>query len=394
MIEPPGTLTARRLGFRELTDMAALGLRYPRAAVATSRTFIRERPAPPTERPADPSPSAPVKTPATELVSELRREIDRMLGPLFPRGSSCALLDFPNYPNVGDSAIWLGTMTFLSGRSASVRYACDAETYAPDRLASRLRGGTLLLTGGGNLGDLWPHHQHFRESVIARFPDHRIIQLPQTIWFRDPANLARARAIFDRHPDLTLFVRDNRSLEFARNEFRAPSVLCPDMAFALGPLPRRGRPGQAIAWLSRTDLESAAHDGAPSPAGIAKVDWVQDRPSLVLRAHETLHRQIGRHPRALRRLIPALRWMHEPLARQRLRRGCRLLCGGRVVITDRLHGHILSLLLGIPHVLLDNSYGKVKGFYDTWTSGSELTFWAASPEEAFARAAALLDDVR
>jgi pyruvyl transferase EpsO len=38
-----------------------------------------------------------------------------------------------------------------------------------------------------------------------------------------------------------------------------------------------------------------------------------------------------------------------------------------VVITDRLHAHLLALLLDIPHAALDNSYGKLGRFLDAWT---------------------------
>ena len=37
------------------------------------------------------------------------------------------------------------------------------------------------------------------------------------------------------------------------------------------------------------------------------------------------------------------------------------------MVTDRLHGHILSLLLDLPNALVDNSYGKVRNFVDLWT---------------------------
>lgn len=37
-----------------------------------------------------------------------------------------------------------------------------------------------------------------------------------------------------------------------------------------------------------------------------------------------------------------------------------------VVITSRLHGHILALLLGIKVVLKDNSYGKNSAYYSEW----------------------------
>jgi exopolysaccharide biosynthesis predicted pyruvyltransferase EpsI len=36
------------------------------------------------------------------------------------------------------------------------------------------------------------------------------------------------------------------------------------------------------------------------------------------------------------------------------------------VFTTRLHGAILSLLLHKKFTFFDNSYGKNKGFYDTW----------------------------
>jgi exopolysaccharide biosynthesis predicted pyruvyltransferase EpsI len=59
-----------------------------------------------------------------------------------------------------------------------------------------------------------------------------------------------------------------------------------------------------------------------------------------------------------------------------------MLSEGRVVVTDRLHGHILCLLLGIPHIVLDNSYGKLRSFDETWTRTSTLTHWAASLDDA------------
>lgn len=47
--------------------------------------------------------------------------------------------------------------------------------------------------------------------------------------------------------------------------------------------------------------------------------------------------------------------------------GFRLLGSARLVITDRLHGHIMSTLIGTPHVLMDSKLGKNIDFHDTWT---------------------------
>jgi pyruvyl transferase EpsO len=73
---------------------------------------------------------------------------------------------------------------------------------------------------------------------------------------------------------------------------------------------------------------------------------------------------------------------YDAAAGARVARGCRLLSSGRVVITDRLHAHLLCLLLGIPHGVLDNTYGKLARFLDTWTGEAALVRRFASPDEA------------
>ncbi|NES73991.1 MAG: polysaccharide polymerase, partial [Okeania sp. SIO2D1] len=40
----------------------------------------------------------------------------------------------------------------------------------------------------------------------------------------------------------------------------------------------------------------------------------------------------------------------------------------KLVITNRLHGHILCILLNKPHIFLPNAYHKNELFYQTWTS--------------------------
>ncbi len=44
LLDPPNTLIARRLGFRELTDMSRLGMKYPHEVLGVSRGFLREHP--------------------------------------------------------------------------------------------------------------------------------------------------------------------------------------------------------------------------------------------------------------------------------------------------------------------------------------------------------------
>lgn len=49
-----------------------------------------------------------------------------------------------------------------------------------------------------------------------------------------------------------------------------------------------------------------------------------------------------------------------------LRIGIQFISQYQQVYSTRLHGAILSILLGKPLVFFDNSYGKNSSFYDTW----------------------------
>ena len=62
-------------------------------------------------------------------------------------------------------------------------------------------------------------------------------------------------------------------------------------------------------------------------------------------------------------------------------------------MTDKLHGHLLAALLGIPHVVLDNSYGKVSGTLEAWTAGLPGVHRADGPGEAMAAARDLLAQI-
>jgi exopolysaccharide biosynthesis predicted pyruvyltransferase EpsI len=65
-------------------------------------------------------------------------------------------------------------------------------------------------------------------------------------------------------------------------------------------------------------------------------------------------------------------WWHPQISR-----GCS-------IVTDRLHVHICSLLLGRPHAVLDNSYGKVRRFMSALSDGTDLSYKATSLADGIA----------
>lgn len=316
-----------------------------------------------------------------------------MLAGVLPPSAPVALVGFPNHSNPGDAAIWIGQLAALRRAGHPIAYMCDWLSYDERHLRRRAPGAVLLLHGGGNLGDLWLEHQRLRERLISAFPERQIVQLPQTISFSDPANLERARRVFDGHDDLTLLLRDRRSLRQAEDAFACRSLLCPDSAFALGALHRLGGAETAVVWVARTDTEARTDQrrSPPSPVGVREIDWLSEKPgdagwdgAEARRRAATRGggRLLERAPRLFDPLAPALWRLYERHARVRVQYGQRLLSAGRAVVTDRLHGHVLCVLMGIPHVLLDNSYGKNRTFFEAWTQEWPLARWADSPTTA------------
>jgi exopolysaccharide biosynthesis protein PssK len=299
-----------------------------------------------------------------------------------------ALVDFPDHANVGDSAIWLGTTAFFRRQHAvEPRYVASIAAFSPAALRRAHPEGPILIHGGGNFGDLWPRHQAFRERLLETFPDRLIVQLPQSVHYGDTRLADRTARVIARHGNVRLLVRDQPSLEFAAARFDCAVRLCPDLALCLGPTARPTAPRVDVLCLFRTDRERAAHYTLPRTSLDVEVrDWLGEA-RLPVRLHEltaVLARlRFGPRPAAALRLA-----RYEAAAAARVARGCRLLSSGRLVVTDRLHAHLLSLLLAIPHAVLDNTYGKLGRFLDTWTGGAEGVHRVSTAEEALAWAEA------
>lgn len=283
-----------------------------------------------------------------------------------------SFLDFPNYSNVGDSAIWLGEVDYFRSRKAQVKYSADYHTYDPAVLNSFHPRGPILLTGGGNFGDLWYHHQRLREGVLREFPNRKIIQLPQSIHFQDRKNMEACKRNIASHRDFILIVRDTNCLEFAQRHFDCKIILCPDMAFAMKlsrlPIKTSPEPSVRAVYLSRSDKESVNKNSQKDMPGLLIVDWITEnlpKASKFYQLTRRIERRLGRYGRFLP-IQPLRFWTAERMAQERLERGCKLICLSKKLVTDRLHGMILGCLLGREVYTFDNSYGKLSSFYQTW----------------------------
>lgn len=321
------------------------------------------------------------------IVSQLQKAILSTIGDLMPKNDQFALLDFPDYANIGDSAIYVGESDLFKRFSRRPAYVAAMHHTDWQAMEAAIGNGPIYIQGGGNFGDLWTDLNDFHEEILRRYPNRRVVQLPQTIYYENPEKAASMAALCKAHTDFVLLVRDQRSFDFAKENFKADIRLCPDSAFMIEKLDRTA-PTHELLMLIRQDKETQGVDISKHqfPGDrVLVIDWPEEQSDNSLfgkikayasaNAHEPWTLLPGNKHRRRGNLL-------EMVARRRVKKGADLLSQGRTVITDRLHGHILCTLLNIPHVVIDNSYGKISGFAKAWGTFGENRYFAQSLDEA------------
>lgn len=281
-------------------------------------------------------------------------------------GDTVALLDFPSYQNAGDTLIYLGEREYLRRIGVKIRYLTDHARYRRSDLETRHPDGTILIRGGGNLGDRWPNMQEFRERVVRDFPNRRIIQLPQSMDFSSETGRQSAAAAFATHSDLTLMLRDMVSLDQAKALFpKSEVVFSPDAAIGIGERKDIHVGKSRLVKILREDSERA-------PVGLnrlpgASLDWG-------LAGTGQLCWKAARIPQSISRRVPQLRQaLYRPTlagfsiqARLNFQQARSAIGLGEVVVTDRLHAAVLATLAGKTTYVADNAYGKISRIYDAY----------------------------
>jgi pyruvyl transferase EpsO len=298
-------------------------------------------------------------------MEELKNQLRQILK-VIPSGASIYYIDYPVYNNGGDLLIMKGAEAFFKDNDIRVQARYNVLDF-PDKLIIP-QDQIIVLQGGGNFGDLYPVHQKLREKIVASYPKHRIVLLPQTIFFKEEEEYNRTARLFNAHKDIHLFVRDTLSCDMASQKFHECSVyLAPDMAHQLWPIVKNSKPSKEMLYFFRTDIEITSEQEELEWNGCGDyLDWA----SLYNRVEKkSINLIVRMMKKGMKPLLMQAIWSKysDYLVDKAVKRFSEY----RNVQTSRLHGHILSCLMDKPNTLLDNSYGKNSNYYHTWTSGIE-----------------------
>lgn len=284
------------------------------------------------------------------------------------QGKKIAYVDIPLHGNVGDHLIYMGTEAFFKQYQLEVTY----RAFDNNIVKKHLRACDVIVChGGGNLGDIYHRHQALRDRLIEEFGDKMIIVMPQTIQFNKTENLTACIKKWQKHNNLHLFVRDVKSLEIGK-KLSEHCHLMPDMAHSLHPLVDASEVLDAsvivnqlkILNLRRVDVESKEQSLSIDKQSFDWIDLTTTQDLAVTKLVHAIHN------------VPLLKQKANSIWYQHSKSLCfraiQHFSAHNLVYTDRLHGMILSYLLGRRIKLLDNSYGKNFNYYRQWIVSSEL----------------------
>lgn len=286
------------------------------------------------------------------------------------------LYGLPYYSNVGDTLIWNGEIELLKKSPYKCRGVCAWDRYPKTKLPEDVM---ILITGGGYFGDLWRNAWQEVLDGIAPNINNRIVIMPCSIFYEDPATREKDAAFLSHFPHLTILVRDKASLDYARRYFKNEAILVPDMAFCMNEKHLRKIaqhvPGNEALYFARQDKEKSKEIIHIPESKYDIHDWLPME--QLLPGELRFNRCMGYAWRLGRINKKWQKSMEHFLYRHLYRRymtdtGALQIADYHRIYSTRLHAMILAVMLERPVKFIDNSYGKISSYYNTWLSDCNI----------------------
>ncbi len=267
------------------------------------------------------------------------------------------LIGSPLHGNIGDHAISIAERKLLENIDEKQIIEIPGEYYnlGYDKIKNKVKKeDIIIITGGGFIGSLWLNEENMVRHIISHFMENRIIIMPQTIFFEKnelgKKELNISKAIYESHPDLWIFVREEKSFNFCKENFNKIEnvFLVPDIVMYLDyQLPQDKREG--VLFCIRKDKEK-----------VLDTNKINDLTNII----KSINLQIKETTTVLKKRISLKQ--RQYIFENKLLEFKK----SRLVITDRLHGMIFAAITATPCIAMDNLSGKVRGVYE-WLKNIE-----------------------
>lgn len=259
------------------------------------------------------------------------------------------LIGTPWYGNLGDHAITLGEKYILNKIFTDYKIIDIPYNIYFSKIGKLFgfninQNDIIYLQGGGNLGSLYPREETLRRNVIKRYNRNKIIIMPVSIFFHNndfgKTELEKSSKLYNAHPKLTIMTRDEVSFNFAKKYFyKVNNYLIPDAATSLdGILSNKKFKRKGVQFYLRKDIEKILPDNV-----IKQIKEYLDKQTISYNISDTT--------------VP-----YEIKEKQRKKEIFSLLImaqKSRLVITDRYHGLIFSVITHTPVIVFKSFDTKI-----------------------------------
>lgn len=226
----------------------------------------------------------------------------------------------------------------------------------------------VLIPGGGWAGTLWKASGELFIDMIKRMNKAHIIIFPQTIFFEDtPYGLKQKKQLFQAIQscrDIVFCVRERKSYDFLVSEMpnqneRIQYCLYPDIVLLLHPEIQCVR-SKKVLIVMRKDRECIVDTSMVNRflLLLKKKGYQSVTTDTVLSKH-----------------------VKTGMRETELKKKWKEFASSELVLTDRLHGMIFSVITQTPCIVFDNSSHKVKGVYSEWLTGFANIFFVPDCKE-------------
>lgn len=272
------------------------------------------------------------------------------------------IANVPNHGNLGDQAILMGEYKFFKDidKDRDIIELDDDYTrriFWVKMYSFILKKKPIFITGGGFLGTTWPEEGKRVKNIIKSFKNNKIIIMPQTIFYKDTDFGKKIKEedikVFNDHKDLTIYVREKFSYDMYKDVFNCKIIVAPDMVTYLEPMKKEG--SQGLIYCMRSDIEKLLSD--KDSIYIEKTIKKYFKENEITKTDTVIDDTFYTRDKREKAVIEKISDMSK----------------SRLVITDRLHGMMFSILAQTPCIVFYNANYKIKGVYE-WVKNNDYIF--------------------
>lgn len=265
-----------------------------------------------------------------------------------------------DYGNLGDVAITFSQINFLKNTfpNYEVIEFPISQTFKHMKSLEEIVNNDDIITivGGGNTTEKYKDIEYCRQFIINKFRNNKIITFPQSVELDDASEkfLKDMRKSYLKHKNIYYLVREKYSYETIRKFFPKMNVsLFPDIVFSyhhnLSPKKRK-----LITVSMRKDKEKYLSTSQEEKI----ITFLKKNNELTFKDTQILNENDFSTENRKRLLNDLLNTYLE----------------SKIVITDRLHGMILSYITNTPCIVLPCNNLKIKGCYE-WIKNSSNVYY-------------------